>query len=44
MGKFLNQETAVQYGVEKYAIEFNCPVFYVSLDKVKKDIMKFHYI
>ena len=33
---FLNQETAVQYGVEKYAIEFNCPVIYVSVDKVKR--------
>jgi len=33
---FLNQETAVQYGVEKYANEFNCPVIYVSVNKVKR--------
>ena len=30
---FLNQETGVQYGAEKYAREYNCAVVYGQLDK-----------
>ena len=33
---FLNQETAVLYGVEKYAREYNYPVVYGIINKVKR--------
>ena len=33
---FLNQETAVLYGVEKYAKEYNYPVVYGIINKVKR--------
>lgn len=34
--RFLNQETGVLYGVEKYAKEYNSPVIYGKLSKVKR--------
>ncbi len=33
---FLNQETAVLFGAEKYAKEYNCAVIYVSISKEKR--------
>ncbi len=33
---FLNQDTAVAIGVEKYAIKYNLPVFFGSLNRVKR--------
>ncbi len=33
---FLNQETGVLFGAEKYAKEFNWPVVYVRINKVKR--------
>ena len=33
---FLNQDTAVLFGVEKYSKEYNCPVIYVSINKLKR--------
>jgi KDO2-lipid IV(A) lauroyltransferase len=33
---FMNQETAVMFGTEKYATEYNLPVIYVSIDKIKR--------
>lgn len=33
---FLNQETAVAIGVEKYAIKYDQPVFFGALNKVKR--------
>jgi KDO2-lipid IV(A) lauroyltransferase len=33
---FLNQETAVQFGAEKYAKEYNYPVIFASVKKTKR--------
>ena len=33
---FLNQDTAVLFGAEKYAKEYNCPVFYVRINKLSR--------
>lgn len=40
---FLNQDTAVQYGVEKFAIEFNWPVIYGEIKKVKRGYYEIEY-
>ena len=37
---FLNQETIVFTGAEKYAREYNLPVFYVSVNKIKRGFYK----
>ena len=34
--RFLNQDTAVSYGAEKYSKEFNYPLFYGAIKKVKR--------
>ena len=34
--KFLHQDTAVLFGTEKYAIEYNCPVYYGRIRKVSR--------
>ncbi len=34
--KFMEQETAVLYGTEKYAKDYNLPVVYVRLNKLKR--------
>ncbi len=34
--KFLNQDTGVQYGIEKYAKDYNYPVVYGTINKVKR--------
>ena len=34
--KFLNQDTAVVYGIEKYAKEYNFPVVFGDIQKVKR--------
>ncbi len=39
-GRFLNQETAFFYGAEKYAKDFNVPVVYAVINKVKRG----HYV
>jgi KDO2-lipid IV(A) lauroyltransferase len=39
-GRFLNQETAFFYGAEKYAKDFNLPVVYAVINKVKRG----HYV
>tara|TARA_Y100000739_G_C20524683_1_gene425914 strand:+ start:279 stop:1040 length:762 start_codon:yes stop_codon:yes gene_type:complete len=41
--KFLNQDTAVLFGAEKYAKEFNWPVVYVSIRKVKRGYYEAEY-
>lgn len=33
---FLNQETGVQFGAEKLAKDYNCPVVYAVIDKLKR--------
>lgn len=33
---FLNQETAVLFGTEKYAVEYDLPVVFVGISKVKR--------
>lgn len=35
---FLNQETAVFYGTEKFAREYDCPVIYMQHVKVKRSV------
>ena len=37
---FLNQETVVFTGAERYAREYNLPVFYVSVSKIKRGFYK----
>jgi Kdo2-lipid IVA lauroyltransferase/acyltransferase len=41
--QFLNQETGVHFGVEKYAKEFNIPVFYGSIQKIKRGFYEVNY-
>ncbi len=33
---FLNQDTAMTFGTEKYAVEYDCPVFYAQVDRLKR--------
>ena len=40
---FLNQDTAVLFGVEKYAKEYNWPVVFVSISKVKRGCYEVEY-
>ena len=41
--EFLNQETAFLFGAEKYAMEFNWPVIYGSINKNKRGYYKVNY-
>ena len=41
--EFLNQDTAVLFGVEKYAKEFDWPVVFVSINKVKRGYYEVDY-
>ena len=41
--KFLNQDTGVSFGVEKYSKEYNCPVIYASIIKVKRGYYEVYY-
>ncbi len=41
--RFLNQDTAVLFGAEKYAKEYNFPVIYVSISKVKRGYYEVEY-
>ncbi len=41
--KFLNQDTAVLYGTEKYAKEFNYPVLFGTIVKVKRGYYRFRF-
>jgi len=41
--QFLNQDTAVLFGVEKYAKEYNWPVVFVSISKVKRGYYQVEY-
>ena len=41
--KFLNQDTAVLFGVEKYAKEHDWPVVFVSISKVKRGHYEVEY-
>lgn len=34
--RFLNQDTAVLFGTEKFANEFDCPVYFCTLNKLKR--------
>ena len=40
---FLNQETAVQFGVEKFAKEFNWPVIYGEIRKLRRGFYEVEY-
>ena len=40
---FLNQDTGVLFGVEKYAKEYNWPVIYVSIHKIKRGYYEVFY-
>lgn len=41
--QFLNQETPVYLGTEKYAIQFNQPVLYGKINKVKRGFYSIHF-
>ncbi len=41
--KFLNQDTAVLYGTEKYAREYNYPVLFGTIEKVKRGYYRFSF-
>lgn len=40
---FLNQDTAVLFGAEKYAKEYDCPVIYASINKVRRGFYEVEY-
>ncbi len=40
---FLNQDTAVLFGVEKYAKEYNWPIVFVCINKVKRGYYEVDY-
>lgn len=40
---FLNQDTAVIFGAEKYAKEYNCAVIYISIRKKKRGYYEANY-
>lgn len=42
--KFLQQDTAVLFGTEKYAREFNCPVYYGVIRKIKRGHYELSFI
>ncbi|MDQ3049728.1 MAG: lysophospholipid acyltransferase family protein [Bacteroidota bacterium] len=42
--KFLNQDTAVLYGTEKYAKEYNFPVLFGTITKVKRGYYTFNFL
>jgi len=39
--QFLNQDTAVFYGAEKYAREYNLPVIFAKINKTKRGMYHF---
>jgi KDO2-lipid IV(A) lauroyltransferase len=41
--KFLNQDTAVLYGTEKYAKEYNYPVLFGTITKEKRGYYTFQF-
>jgi len=41
--EFLNQDTAVLFGAEKYSKEYNWPVVFVSISKVKRGYYEVEY-
>ena len=41
--KFLSQDTGVQYGVEKFALDYNWPVIYGQINKVKRGYYEIEY-
>ena len=41
--QFLNQDTAVLFGVEKYSKEYNWPVVFVSISKLKRGYYEVEY-
>lgn len=43
-GTFLNQDTAMIFGAEKYAKEFNFPVLYLRINKVKRGYYTYEFI
>jgi KDO2-lipid IV(A) lauroyltransferase len=42
--KFLNQETRVLFGTEKYSKEFNCPVVFGRINKLKRGYYSFEFL
>ena len=41
--KFLNQDTPTLFGAEKYAKDYNYPVLYGTIKKVKRGYYNFHF-
>jgi KDO2-lipid IV(A) lauroyltransferase len=42
--RFLNQDTGVLFGAEKYAKEYNYPVVYVRINKIKRSYYSFEFV
>jgi KDO2-lipid IV(A) lauroyltransferase len=42
--KFLNQDTAVLFGTEKYAKEYNMPVLFCYIKKVKRGYYEMEFV
>lgn len=41
--RFLNQDTAVNFGLEKYAVEHDAPVFFMKIKKIKRGFYEYHF-
>ncbi len=41
--KFLNQDSAILFGAEKYAKEYDFPVLFGTINKVKRGYYRFHF-
>jgi Kdo2-lipid IVA lauroyltransferase/acyltransferase len=41
--KFLNQDTAVLFGAEKYAVEYNYPAVFMKINKIKRGYYEFSF-
>lgn len=41
--RFLNQDTAVNYGLEKYALDYDIPVVFMKIHKIKRGYYEFEF-
>jgi KDO2-lipid IV(A) lauroyltransferase len=41
--QFLNQDTAVNYGLEKYALDYDIPVIFMKIDKIKRGYYEYDF-
>lgn len=41
--RFLNQDTAVNFGMEKYAVDYDLPVFFMNIYKIKRGYYEYEF-